>query len=328
MKTFVIAEAGSNHNQSLEQAKKLIDVAKKAGSDAVKFQTAKSELLYAKNTPDFAGYKNINELIRKIELPREWQKELKEYCDQSEIEFMSTPFDEEAVQQLVDLGVKRLKIAGFESTDWRFVEMVSSTKLPLVVSLGIGFKEEYCKRLLKIVEKNENELIVLHCNNAYPTPLKDITLGKIKSYYDLGFESVGLSDHTTSVLTPSVAIAAGATTIEKHFTLSRNLPGPDHPFALEPNELKKMIENIRNTELMFKINKDVYTESEQKFKHARRSVVAITDIKEGDIITDQNVTTLRPYFENFIPAHQFYDVLGKKVKRSVKKGDILKLGDV
>ena len=138
MSVFVIAEAGANHNNNFEQAKTLIDIAHTSGADAVKFQTYSSETLYSKHTPDFAGLKNISKLIKDIELPREWQKDLKQYCDSIGIEFMSTPFDELAVRQLVELGVKRLKIAGFESTDPRFVKMVAATKLPIIVSAGIG----------------------------------------------------------------------------------------------------------------------------------------------------------------------------------------------
>ena len=152
MNTFVIAEAGANHNRDFDQAKSLIDVAHKSGASACKFQTYSSETLYSKNTPDFAGYKNINDLIKNIELPREWQIDLKNYCDEIGIEFMSTPFDEKAVDELVDLGVKRLKIAGFESTDYRFVEMVASTGLPLIISLGIGFDYENLGSLLDLLE--------------------------------------------------------------------------------------------------------------------------------------------------------------------------------
>ena len=138
MSVFVIAEAGANHNRNFKQAISLIDVAKSAGADAVKFQTYTSETLYSRNTPDFAGYKDISKLIKDIELPREWQKHLKFYCDEVGIEFMSTPFDERAVDELVALGVKRLKISGFESTDPRFVRMVASAGLPIIVSAGIG----------------------------------------------------------------------------------------------------------------------------------------------------------------------------------------------
>ena len=328
MKTFVIAEAGSNHNQSLGQAKKLIEIAKNSGASAVKFQTAKSELLYAKNTPDFAGYKSVNELIKKIELPRTWQKDLKHYCDDIGIEFMSTPFDEEAVEQLVNLDVKRIKIAGFESTDWRFVNMVASTGLPLIVSLGIGFKKEYCNILKEITDKYENELTVLHCNNAYPTPIQDINLKDIQLYQELGFDNVGLSDHTMSVLTPSIAVSLGAVAIEKHFTISRQLSGPDHPFALEPNELKIMIENIKQTEMMLKSSSEEYTESEKKFISARRSIVANKNLKKGEILTESNLTTLRPYLKNNIAASEYYNVLGKKTTRIIKKGEALFLDDV
>ena len=134
METFVIAEAGANHDRNFNQALRLIDVASDAGANAVKFQTYSADTLYSKHTPDFAGYKNITKLIKDIELPREWQKDLKQYCDELDIEFMSTPFDEKAVDELVSLGVKRLKIAGFESTDWRFVDMIASTGLPLIIS--------------------------------------------------------------------------------------------------------------------------------------------------------------------------------------------------
>ena len=180
MNTFVIAEAGSNHNKNFDQALKLIDAAKEAGTNAVKFQTFSSKTIYNKNTPNFAGYQNINKLIKNLEMPREWQKDLKQYCDEIDIEFMSTPFDEKAVNELVNLGVKRLKIAGFESTDWRFVDMVASTGLPLIISIGIGFEFQYIGYILDIVEKYGNDLTLLHCNNAYPTPVYDINLNVVE----------------------------------------------------------------------------------------------------------------------------------------------------
>ena len=246
-KTFIIAEAGANHNQNFDQAIKLIEIAKSSGADAVKFQTYSSETLYSKNTPDFAGYSNINQLIKNIELPREWQKDLKQYCDDIGIEFMSTPFDEKAVDELVNLGVNRLKVAGFEATDLRFLEKVASTGLPLIISAGIGCSLDFINTIInRCYEKECYDLTILHCNNAYPTPQEDINLGTIKDIikkYD-PVVKVGLSDHTMNTLTPSLAVAMGATVIEKHFTISRQLPGPDHPFALEPKELKEMIDNI------------------------------------------------------------------------------------
>jgi N,N'-diacetyllegionaminate synthase len=323
MKTFIIAEAGANHNKNFNQALKLIDVAKESGADAVKFQTYSSETLYSKNTPDFAGYSNINQLIKDIELPREWQKDLKQYCDEKGIEFMSTPFDEKAVDELVNLGVKRLKIAGFESTDFRFIEMVASAKLPLVISLGIGFEMNYLGKIFEIADKYGNDLTLMHCNNAYPTPMQDVGLKTIQSLALDHRYKTGFSDHTMSTLTPALAVAMGATVIEKHFTLSQHLPGPDHPFALEPNQLKEMIDLIKQAELTITPQLSIFSESEQAFKQAMRSVVAKTNIKKGDILTTDNITTKRPFLESNTPAKHFEFILGKIADKDYNEDDFI-----
>lgn len=319
MKTFVIAEAGSNHNGDFNNAIKLIDVAKDAGASAVKFQTAKSETLYAVNTPPIAGHSDVRSLIKSIELPREWQPELKAYCDSVGIEFMSTPFDEEAVQQLVDIGVSRLKIAGFESSDFRFVEMVASTKLPLIISIGIGFPMKYIGKILDIGEKYGNELTLLHANNAYPTPMSDVGLSKVSGLKQLrGVSKCGLSDHTTSILTPAYAVAAGADVIEKHFTLDRSMEGPDHPFAIEPDELKMMINHIKDVELAMTRHTSEYTPSEIQFSMARRSVVTKVNLKVGDVLTTENTTTMRPLLDNSIPAMEYENIIGKIITKDTK----------
>jgi N,N'-diacetyllegionaminate synthase len=324
MKTFIIAEAGANHNRNFNQALSLIDVAVESGADACKFQTYSSETLYSKNTPDFAGYKNINKLIKDIELPREWQKDLKQYCDEKGIEFMSTPFDEKAVDELVGLGVKRLKISGFESTDFRFVDMVASSKLPLIISLGIGFKMNYLGKLFDIAEKYGNELSFMHCNNAYPTPIEDVGIDIVRQSAQDTRYRWGLSDHTESPFTPALAVAAGATIIEKHFTLSKKLPGPDHPFALEPNELKQMVEHIRFAEKSIqKQTSDGISNSEQSFTGAMRSVVAKKNIVKGEILTIDNITTKRPYLEGNTPASDFEWVLGNKASKNYKFDDFI-----
>lgn len=325
MKTFIIAEAGANHNRNIKQALSLIDIAVGAGADACKFQTYSSETLYSKNSPDFAGYKNISKLIKDIELPREWQKDLKQYCDEKSIEFMSTPFDEKAVDELVNLGVKRLKIAGFESTDFRFVDMVASSRLPLVISLGIGFEMKYLGRIFNIAEKYGNDLSFMYCNNAYPTPIEDVGVDIVKQLSQDTRYKWGLSDHTESPLTPALAVAAGATIIEKHFTLSKHLPGPDHPFALEPNQLKQMVEYIRFAEkASSKKSSNEISNSEKSFTPAMRSVVAKVDIKVGEVFTLENITTKRPFLENNIPAKDFEYVLGKVAKREYKHDDFIK----
>jgi sialic acid synthase SpsE len=329
MKTFVIAEAGANHNRDIKNAFSLIDVAKNAGASAVKFQTYSADTLYAKNTEDFANYHNINQLIKDIELPREWQKELKEYCDYKQIEFMSTPFDEKAVEELVSLNVKKLKIAGFESTDFRFVEMVASTKLPLIISLGIGFCLKHLDNILNITSKYNNHLSVLHCNNAYPTPLEDIDLEKLDLYKKIkGISSIGLSDHTTSIFTPSLAVVKGASIIEKHFTLSKYMYGPDHTFALEPNELKAMIDMIKDTEKTLIPNNNIYSKSEKTFVKARRSVVSKRDIKQGEKLTTENITTKRPFLEDSIPAIDFENILGKTINKDINEDTIITFKDI
>ena len=324
MKTFIIAEAGANHNRNFNQALSLIDVAVESGADACKFQTYSSETLYSKSTPDFASYKNINKLIKDIELPREWQKDLKQYCDEKGIEFMSTPFDEKAVDELISLGVKRLKISGFESTDFRFVDMVASSKLPLIISLGIGFKMNYLGKIFEIADKYGNELSFLHCNNAYPTPIEDVGINIVRQHSQDHRYKWGLSDHTESPFTPALAVAAGATIIEKHFTLSKHLPGPDHPFALEPKELNEMVKYIRFAEKsIIKQESSQISASEQNFKQAMRSVVAKEDIKKGDILTINNITTKRPILEGNIPASDFRWELGRKARKNYKFDDFI-----
>jgi len=323
-KTFIIAEAGANHNRSFDQAISLIDVAKESGADAVKFQTYSSETLYSKNTPDFANYTNLPKLIKDIELPREWQPDLKKYCDENNIEFMSTPFDEKAVDELVSIGVKRLKIAGFESTDSRFVNMVCSAKLPIIVSIGIGANIKLIDSILDIANKHGvDDVTFLHCNNAYPTPPSDVNMNTIQEMSIDKRYKTGFSDHTISPFTSALAVAAGATVIEKHFTLSKFLKGPDHPFAVEPHELKIMIEHIRYTEKCMGIKESNFTESENDFKKAMRSVVVSKPIKAGEKFSNDNITTKRPFLEGNIPANKFYDVIGKISDRDYQEDDFV-----
>lgn len=338
MSVFVIAEAGANHDRDLSQAKKLIDIAAESGANAVKFQTYSSETLYAKNVDDFAGYKNINNLIKQIELPRKWQKELFQYCSDVGIEFMSTPFDESAVQELYDLGVKRMKIAGFESTDPRFVKLVASTGLPIIFTSGIGSDlPQISETISWILEENKNaDITVLHGNNAYPTPLWDSNICQIRkiietqeysNFFPCKF-AVGISDHTEGILVPPLAVANGATVVEKHFTISRSLIGPDHKFAIEPQELSKMIKNIRDSEQCLGLKGGKFTDSEKQFKNATRSVVAKRDIYPGECLTDSNITTMRPFTEESIPAKKYYETLYKIAKNKIHKDQVILESDV
>lgn len=325
-KTFIIAEAGANHDGDIAQAIELIKVAVLSGADAIKFQTYSSDTLYSKNTPDFHNYKNIPELIRSLELPREWQPVLKAYCDDNAIEFMSTPFDEQAVDELYELGVNRFKIAGFESTDPRLVKYIAKTGLPIIFSAGIGSTIESVRRTINwIREENSNaDITILHCNNAYPTPLNEINLNTITLYKNEFPDcKIGLSDHTMSTVTPALAVAMGASVIEKHFTLNRSLEGPDHPFAMEPIELNEMIYFIRQSEYAIGTRESDVTESENNFKSAMRSVVAKTSIKEGETFTEENLTTKRPMLNDSIPANSYYELIGKKASCDIEEDEIL-----
>jgi len=327
---FIIAEAGANHNRNYNQAIALIDAAIAAKANAVKFQTYSSETLYSRNTPDFAGYKNINKLIRDIELPRSWQRDLKQYCDDNGIEFISTPFDERAVEELYEIGVKRYKIAGFESTDPRFVKCVASTGLPLIITSGIGSNIAMVKNIVKWVEEvnAKHDITILHGNNAYPTPFEDAGLNQIdRIREEIPEVKVGLSDHTPGILAPPLAVAKGAVVVEKHYTLSRKLPGPDHPFAIEPNELKQMVENIRISERMCKFKAENFSESEKGMRQAMRSVVTKRSLKKGDVLTRENITTKRPYFPESIAAIRYFDILGKTITRDMQEDEILNTED-
>jgi N,N'-diacetyllegionaminate synthase len=333
-KVFIIAEAGANHNRDFNLALQLIDVAIEAKVSAVKFQTYSSKTLYAKNTPNFAGYENINKLIEDIELPRSWQADLKLYCDDNGVEFMSTPFDRRAVDELYDLGVKRYKIAGFEATDPRLVKHVASTGLPIIISAGIGVDLVAVQNIIDWVsEQNQNpDLTFLHCNNAYPTPFEDICLGQIEKIKKTKYScpiKVGLSDHTLGILVPPVAVGLGAETIEKHYTLDRTLPGPDHSFAIEPGELLQMVENIRIIEKC--LNEKVgFTDSEKSFTKAMRSVVSKQRIIKGESITLQNLTTKRPSMPDSIPAREYYNLInqGMIATRDIEEDSILCWEDV
>lgn len=329
MDTFIIAEAGANHNRSFERAICLIDIAKKAGASACKFQTYSSETLYCRNTPDFAGYHNINDLIKGLELKREWQKDLKAHCDATGIEFMSTPFDELAIQQLVDLGVRRIKIAGFESTDPRFLEVAARTKLPLIVSVGIGSSRKAIERIIDISHRYGcGELVLLHANHAYPTPQKDSNLQTILALRETFSVPVGLSDHTLSPHTPAFAVMLGANVIEKHFTQSRALEGPDHPFALEPDELVHMVELIKLAEESRGTRTAKFTESERPFRHACRSVVTTRALRKGHRLAAEDLTTKRPFFEGALPAFEYFNVVGKVLKADLAEDVPVKRCDI
>ena len=221
---------------------------------------------------------------------------------------------------MVDIGVKRIKIAGFEATDPRFVSMVSETGLPVIMSAGIGSSIKTIDKMMNICYKNGvKDITILHCNNAYPTPQREINLETITALKNVFPRTpVGLSD-------PAMAVCLGASTIEKHYTLSKRLPGPDHSFALEPDELKEMIDNIKTAEESMGVKKE-YSKSENENKKAMRSVVARREIKSGETLTTDNITTKRPMLEDSIPASEYYKMLGRKAATDIGEDSLLKRG--
>jgi sialic acid synthase SpsE len=305
-----------------------------SGADAVKFQTYSSNDLYSSNTPDFAGYRNIPELIKSIELPREWHKDLKILCDDSGIEFMSTPFDERAVDELVNVGMKRIKIASFESKDRRLLKCVAKTGLPVIFSAGVGTSSRDVSEIIDFLldEGSSEDITVLHCNSAYPTPFEDICLRQIEVliFDHAGRAKIGFSDHTTGILAPPVAVALGASVVEKHYTLDRTMKGPDHPFAIEPDELVAMVRNIRTVEKMLR-PKTGMTESESSrgMWQALRSVVLARPVKAGSILTKDDLTTKRPFLEGAVPAEMYFQISDKRTAASDMEADhILKWNDL
>jgi len=335
LRTFIIAEAGANHNRDWNLARKLVEVAAESGADAVKFQTYTSEDLYSANTPDFAGYESIPDLIRSIQMPRSWHRDLKTLCDDLGIEFMSTPFDERAVDELVDVGVKRLKVASFEAKDRRLLRKIARTRLPVIFSAGVGTSSKDVGDIIEFLhdEGSSADITVLHCNSAYPTPFEDICLGQIGVLLrdHSAVAKIGFSDHTTGILAPPIAVSLGASVVEKHFTLDRTMKGPDHPFAIEPNELRDMVQNIRLAEIMLKEKTGMTdSESDRKMWSALRSVVTSRPISAGSLIVSDDITTKRPMLKGSISAEDYYKLSSGafRAKRDLPADHILMREDV
>lgn len=295
---YVIAEVGSNHNRDLSMAKEMIDVAAEAGCDAVKFQTFSADTLYSKKTPPFSylGDVNVFDLIRANELPRAWQAQLFEYAQKRLITFLSSPFDRDAVDELDGIGVPAFKMASFELVDLAFLHYTAAKGKPMIVSTGLANLGEIEEAMGAIRSAGNDQIVLLHCNSLYPTPAELVNLRAMRTMRLAFRTSIGFSDHTIGTTIPIAAVAMGANVIEKHFTLSRNLPGPDHgSFALEPDELHSLVQQIRSTEQAFGDGiKQRSTEEEEMAQKGRRSIVAATDIESGVRITKDMLRVKRP----------------------------------
>jgi len=323
MRVFIIAEAGVNHNGDINIAKKLIDVAVEAGTDAVKFQTFKTEHLVSKtarkadyqiNTSD--SNESQFEMIKKLELDSETHIKLLAYCQEKNIMFLSTPFDHDSINFLNKLGLDTFKIPSGEITNLPYLKHIGSLNKKVILSTGMSNIEEIEKALDVLINtgsKKEN-ITILHANTEYPTPMADVNLRAMQTIAKTFNTLVGYSDHTLGIEIPIAAVALGATVIEKHFTLDKKMKGPDHKASLEPDELKAMVTAIRNIENALGNGVKKASNSEIKNKViARKSIVAIKVIKKGDVFTEKNIATKRP--GNGISPMRWEKVLGMKARK-------------
>lgn len=330
-KTLIIAEAGVNHNGSLDNALKLIDVAADAGVDIVKFQTFKANNLVTKSAK-MAEYQKNNigseesqyEMLKKLELSFDDHYELVNHCQTRSIRFLSTAFDFDSLDFLKTLKMGLWKIPSGEITNLPYIEQIGRYGDPVILSTGMADLDEVQQAVdvLINVGMSRNKISVLHCNTEYPTPMADVNLNAMKEMGKVLNVEYGYSDHTMGIEIPIAAVALGARIIEKHFTLDRNMSGPDHRASLEPNELKLMVQAIRNIEAAMGDGQKRPSPSERKNRViARKSLVAKRDIKVGEIFSEQNLTTRRP--GDGISPMRWHEFIGKPSAYSYEEDELI-----
>ena len=326
-KTLIIAEAGVNHNGDIERAKLLIDAAAKAKVDFVKFQSFKADKLVSASA-EKADYQKINtndfsntqfEMLKALELSNEDHEVLIEHCKKRNVQFLSTAFDIEGLEYLNSLGFKLFKIPSGEITNFPYLRKLAEFRKPVILSTGMANLDEI-KDAMNVLKSNgltNDNITVLHCNTEYPTPMEDVNLNAMNTIGNEFNVRIGYSDHTLGIEIPIAAVALGAKVIEKHFTLDRSLPGPDHRASLEPNELVEMVESIRNIELATSGDgiKKISKSESKNISVARKSIHLKTALKEGEIISEENLIALRP--GTGISPMKWNEIIGKRVKKSL-----------
>ena len=330
-KVFIIAEAGVNHNGSINLAKKLIDAAVASGADAVKFQTFKAENLATKYAKKANYQKNLTnqkesqfDMLKKLELSKEMHIELINYSKIKDIKFLSSPFDYESIELLKDLGLKIFKIPSGEITNLPYLRHIGKLNKKIILSTGMSNIDEVKTALDILINSGtkKKNIIVLHANTEYPTPMEDVNL---KAMLTIGKElevNFGYSDHTLGIEVDIAAVAMGAKCIEKHFTLSCNMKGPDHKASLEPDQLKEMVKAIRNIERALGSNIKKPSKSElPNIQIARKSIVAKTKIKKGDILREDNITVKRP--GGGISPMKWDNVVGTKATKDYNEDELI-----
>jgi N,N'-diacetyllegionaminate synthase len=336
-RVLIIAEAGVNHNGCLKQAKRLIDAAVAAKVDLVKFQTFKADTLVTKNAP-LAKYQadnieqdesNQNKMLKSLELSHDDHIALIDYCKKKGIQFFSTAFDLEGLDYLYSLDFNMFKIPSGEITNYPYLKKLAEFGKPVILSTGMSESKDI-KDALKVLTTGItlDKITVLHCNTEYPTPMQDVNLRAMLSIKDEFEVDIGYSDHTLGIELPIAAVALGASVIEKHFTLDRNLPGPDHRASLEPNELIDMVKGIRNIEIAISGDgiKTVSKSEEKNRLIARKSIYSLKVLKKNSFISEEDIITLRP--ATGICAMEWENVIGKRLNRDVKAFEVLNHKDL
>ncbi|QMS84525.1 N-acetylneuraminate synthase [Candidatus Xianfuyuplasma coldseepsis] len=331
MSVYIIAEVGVNHNGDINTALELTKVAKEIGADCVKFQTFKSEKLatikaqkvnYQKSKMD-AETSQIS-MLRKLELSENEFIILKEYCEELDIDFMSTPFDLESVDFLNDMMMKKWKIPSGEITNYPLLKKISEVGQPIILSTGMATLEEV-KNAIEVLEGfGANDISILHCTSEYPTPLSMVNMNVLNQFKDTfgNKYKYGYSDHTVGNLVPITAVAMGAVIVEKHFTLNTNQEGPDHSASMNPKDFREMIDKIRLVEKVLGSKDKVPTDIEKtNLIQIRKSIVANTNINIGEVFTEKSLTTKRPA-TGMSPMH-WENLLGKKSTKTYKKDDFI-----
>lgn len=331
MNVYIIAEAGVNHNGRIELAKKMVDEAKEAGADCIKFQTFVAKNIVSKNAVK-ADYQkqqtDANEsqldMLKKLELSFDEFVELNRYCREKDIEFLSTGFDFDSIDFLNSLNMKRWKIPSGDITNLPYLIKIARLGKPIILSTGMSTIEDIRVAISVLKENGSGEITVLHCTTEYPTPFGDVNLKAMHTIQNEFGVPVGYSDHTKGIEIAIAAVAMGATVIEKHFTLDRNMEGPDHKASLEPDEFKAMVSAIRNVEVAIGTGEKKPAESEKKnMSIARKSIIAKRNIFKGELFTEENLTVKRP--GNGISPMKWFEVIGQEASRNFEEDELIEL---
>jgi len=332
-RVFIIAEAGVNHNGNMNMAYQMIGVARNAGVDAVKFQNFKTELL-AKRDLEKETYQKENsydvesqfEMLKRLELSEGETISLKEYSEKAGLKFISTPYDRESVDLLERIGVDQFKVGSGEITDLPFLEYIAKKQKPMIISTGASYINEI-EEAVEVISAYNKEIILLHCTSCYPTRLKDVNLDAMKTLMQIFEFPVGYSDHTTGIYVSVAAVAIGAKVIEKHFTLDKELSGPDHKASLNPDELKEFVAAIREIETAMGDYEKRPCDSEEETRlKGRRSILTKSRIRKGEVITEDLLITKRP--GTGIPPKRLREIIGKRAKRDMEEDSLISLEDI